>query len=397
MRLLLFSLSLLILFTQSTPSQAVTWSNAPLACVPDRATKWIGTGEKEPCHCPPQTFCPRISVTPRDLTYIVSGDFARNLDSAPIVPFYMTIRGTEAPNVSPSDAFALSNNELLLALKGPILAKSPEPLRKFAELFIDYHGSWNTPPGVERGGGWDTWGGAFMSMTATVQLNNSVTIAEALANSKMPPGLMKNCCDTGFCPPNTIATTKNVEVAYSVKDPKTGVISQEIKNVPSLVCENNRQTSWLREGCVLEGSEVTLADGSVKKVEELRIGDEVKTRKGQTRIKAINRFTQFKEEVYSINGGRPLMTIEHPLLTTTGWKAIDPSITTVKSGMGVVGKLVVGDTLVTADGTVKVTSITKHPISAETNAYNLSIEDEDSGFVANGYIVKGFHKVQIQY
>jgi hypothetical protein len=156
-------------------------------------------------------------------------------------------------------------------------------------------------------------------------------------------------------------------------------------------------TTYPREGCILSGTPITLADGTTKPIEALNLNDEVKGYLGPVKIIALNKFTQREDFMYSINGGEAFFTVEHPILTPKGWKSIDSTITSVKSDIKIIGTLKVGDTVLTADRKeVVVKSIDKHKISKGVDAYNISTEG-DGSFVANGYIMKGFKNVQMHY
>jgi len=156
-------------------------------------------------------------------------------------------------------------------------------------------------------------------------------------------------------------------------------------------------TTYPREGCILSGTPITLADGTTKPVEKLTLNDMVKGNEGAAKIIALNKFTQRQDHMYGINGGEVFFTVEHPILTPKGWKSIDSTITSVKSGIKIIGTLKVGDTVLMDGGKeIVVKSIDKKVIEDGVDAYNVSTE-RDGSFIANGFIMKGFKKVQMHY
>lgn len=151
-----------------------------------------------------------------------------------------------------------------------------------------------------------------------------------------------------------------------------------------------------RLGCLLEGTDITLEDGSVIDIETLSVGDQIMGDMGPVTVKAINRFTQEHDTVYGINGGKAFFTEEHPILTTKGWRSVRPAATSIKSDI-TVGALMVGDVILTRDGKhITVESIDKHPIKDGATVYNIKVTG-DGTFSANGILVKGFDQVEIQY
>jgi len=72
------------------PAMAAQWSSAPKFCLPTSAVRWNTEAEREPCHCPPQSSCPKpINVSYGDITFYVTQDH----DS-------YTISGSDVPALS---------------------------------------------------------------------------------------------------------------------------------------------------------------------------------------------------------------------------------------------------------------------------------------------------------
>lgn len=155
--------------------------------------------------------------------------------------------------------------------------------------------------------------------------------------------------------------------------------------------------SYPREGCLMAGTQITMADGTKKNIEDLTLDDVVKGNHGPAKIIALSKFTQQEDYVYSINKGKAFFTIEHPVLTPKGWKSVDGNVTSIKSDAIFIGSLAVGDTILMEGGKeMKVESIDKQTMTGGVSAYNLSVQG-DGSFIANGLIMKSFKKMQMHY
>lgn len=152
------------------------------------------------------------------------------------------------------------------------------------------------------------------------------------------------------------------------------------------------------ESCLSADTKVTLADGSQKLVTELKLGDLVKGSSGDHKITASNIYQSALRVMYGINGGNALLTGDHPIKTTEGWKVINTEAAALyasKKGFAA-HPLKVGDTLVTDKGEVKVTAIKRFPKVDPISTYNIRV-DGNAGFFANGIEVKGFDKMEMHY
>ncbi|MEE8393449.1 MAG: Hint domain-containing homing endonuclease, partial [Rhodospirillales bacterium] len=78
--------------------------------------------------------------------------------------------------------------------------------------------------------------------------------------------------------------------------------------------------------CFAAGTSIMMADGSMKNIEDIQVGELVIGQHG-----VVNQVTGLETPrlanrmLYSFNGGRPFITPEHPIMTGDGWKAVDPS------------------------------------------------------------------------
>ena len=423
-----FLISLLAFYATAGEAQAVTWGNAPLACLPGRAVIWNNGSVPELCHCPPQSMCPTesaSSVTAANVSFNVNVSVQIHDDGTGDIPANFILSGTDVANYynSAGPATFHFTNYPTLSFTTPGFPQSNSPYTPFdpTQIFVMADNvSYSCPTGY-----WvldsnysnphlslssQTWGAipdyltplvrqyltdnninwnigvwpnadSFCSLyLKIIQYAVTVTVSDSLAAqitnaTQVPPALVNSCC-----PQQNFTCPQGASV--------------QIGKSNSASCQETVNTARL--GCLLEGTPVLAADGKNRKVEDIKLGDHLKGEHGEVSVIAINKFTQSADEMYSFNGGKAFITSEHPILTTRGWKSIAPQFTTVKSGIGPVGKLSVGDEIVTRTGTLKITSIEKHAIKAPATAYNLSVQGGD-GFIANDVVVKGFSQVEIHY
>jgi hypothetical protein len=144
--------------------------------------------------------------------------------------------------------------------------------------------------------------------------------------------------------------------------------------------------------CLRSDSLVEFADGTRKPVSEIVLGDQLKGPDGDAKVVAIN---QLQDQVlfYRINNLQFAITGDHPIRTTEGWKSVDDIR---KFPETIVGRLEVGDTLITQQGEVKVTSIEVEPPKQGVRSINIRTEDGRSFFV-DGVEVKPFKDIQFTY
>jgi len=146
--------------------------------------------------------------------------------------------------------------------------------------------------------------------------------------------------------------------------------------------------------CFVKGSLVTMADGSLKVIEDVVIGDVLK---GYNTDNLVVKFDHQmldngsrKPNLYGINGMGKLMTSEHPVLTTNGWKSIEPSETQRLEPQIfdiITGKLEVGDKIICQDDSyLLVESIEKYENEPQQEVYNFKLNG-DHTYIVNGLIV----------
>ena len=142
--------------------------------------------------------------------------------------------------------------------------------------------------------------------------------------------------------------------------------------------------------CFVAGTKVTMADGSLKNIEDVNIGEKVRGRNG-----VINTVMEYERPIvgsrstYIING-KIEFTGDHPFLTKEGkWKVADvwlyykfPRGSDINPT-----KLKVGDILVTKNGEEEVISLEElRTRPSEEVIYDLKL-DGDNTYIANGFVV----------
>ena len=100
--------------------------------------------------------------------------------------------------------------------------------------------------------------------------------------------------------------------------------------------------------CFTPDTRVVMADGRLKAIEVIRIGDVVLGQDGAHNVvTGVERVTLGGRLLYGFDGGPLFVTAEHPFMTDAGWKSIDPSATAAENGALNVAKLEAGDGLIT--------------------------------------------------
>jgi hypothetical protein len=75
----------------------------------------------------------------------------------------------------------------------------------------------------------------------------------------------------------------------------------------------------IQYGCVLEGAEVLMADGSKRRIEDVKIGDQVASRKGPLRVNSTTVGWDFDfVELAHDARGKVTVTLDHPVVTQRG-------------------------------------------------------------------------------
>ena len=80
--------------------------------------------------------------------------------------------------------------------------------------------------------------------------------------------------------------------------------------------------------CFVANTKVRMADGSLRAIDTIKVGDQVLGRDGRVNtVMEIERVPLGRRKLYAFNGGRPFVTEEHPFMTRHGWRSIEPDST----------------------------------------------------------------------
>jgi len=181
-------------------------------------------------------------------------------------------------------------------------------------------------------------------------------------------------------------------LSVTTKAPKTiTAVSTTDKDVVKTT--ENRITPRLQPPCCcfIAGTQITMADGTTKNVEDVELGEYLLGQDG-----AHNKVIKFLRptlgntgaSLMAFNGGKPFMTSDHPIFVRgSGWKSFDPEMTLSKYKMPV-EKYQVGDVVETPDGVgFVIESIEEHADeNQEQIIYNFEL-DGNHTYVADGLIV----------
>ncbi len=155
-------------------------------------------------------------------------------------------------------------------------------------------------------------------------------------------------------------------------------------------------TSGYYAHCFIADTQVTMADGSKKNIQDVKIGDVLKGETTNNTVLGYHQPTLDDGKLYGFNGGEAFVTAEHPFMTTEGWKSINPEKTRREHIGLLVNKLELGDVLVTEKGLVTVKSIESKDAPSTTKLYNF-ILDGDHTYYADGYLVHNKEICNQQY
>jgi hypothetical protein len=135
-------------------------------------------------------------------------------------------------------------------------------------------------------------------------------------------------------------------------------------------------------GCFIAGTVVLMADGAVKAIEDVAVGDMVRGADGAAnRVETLYRPLLGDQPLYAVNGSAAFVTDDHPFMTSAGWKAINP-VAAERTNPGlVVGALAAGDVVITETGEERIASIDAHRAPADTPLFNFTVSGNRTFFV----------------
>jgi hypothetical protein len=144
--------------------------------------------------------------------------------------------------------------------------------------------------------------------------------------------------------------------------------------------------------CFVAGTKISMADGTLKNIEDVVVGDEVKGHNGINEVIKLDPVLLGDRKLYTFNDSEHyFFTSEHPFMTEQGWKSVKPEKTKERDGIELYeqleGALEVGDKLVTGDGLIEITDIkSKEMNDPNIPLYNFNISN-DKSYIADNYVV----------
>ena len=103
---------------------------------------------------------------------------------------------------------------------------------------------------------------------------------------------------------------------------------------------------YCQQSCFIGETRIAMVDGTSKAIDQVEIGDAVFGEHGTINlVREIERPLLGRRLLYSLNESEFFVTAEHPFMTESGWKSIDPAATAIENAALNVDRLKVGDRL----------------------------------------------------
>lgn len=158
-------------------------------------------------------------------------------------------------------------------------------------------------------------------------------------------------------------------------------ITDYIEKADGDYCVRNSGTT-----CFIEWTKVTMADGSQKDIEDVKIWEKVLwSNKTINTVLWYDRPLLWNRHLWSINGSEYFVSDEHPFMTIKGWKSFNPAMTKLEIDLNTT-ELKVWDVLITDNGLEEIKTVGYINEDYNTPLYNL-ILDGDHTYYANSYLV----------
>lgn len=169
-----------------------------------------------------------------------------------------------------------------------------------------------------------------------------------------------------------------------------------MKSIPDCHIHNVSYGSWETAsntgGCVTGDTMIRLGNGREIPISKIHPGMKILSDKRRISVTSdeqiVNRHIT---RLYGINKIPPFMSWEHAVMTTDGWKSLDPETTNKINSFYQATLLREGDMVVTSDGIKKVDTITRKYADADKNeyfvGYDLHFREGYHSYFANGILV----------
>jgi len=139
--------------------------------------------------------------------------------------------------------------------------------------------------------------------------------------------------------------------------------------------------------CVVPGTPILMADGSIRSIEDIGVGDFVAGLNGTANeVYGILVGTVGTRRLFSLNDLPHFITPEHPVLTQEGWKSFAPLQSEEILEIVPVSLLRVGDSILSTNGEVTLDQVTTVSAPYEMEVLTLQVRG-DRTFNAHGLVV----------
>ena len=151
----------------------------------------------------------------------------------------------------------------------------------------------------------------------------------------------------------------------------------------------DKKTEHSGGGCVTGETLITMKDGKEVPIINLTAGMEVRSASGVSVLSDEFIVNKRLKTLYGINDMKPFMSLEHAVMTTQGWKSLDPVTSNRINPHYNVTILREGDEVMTQNGIQKVDKITiKQALPGQNfTGYDLHFADGEKSYYANGLLV----------
>ena len=144
-------------------------------------------------------------------------------------------------------------------------------------------------------------------------------------------------------------------------------------------------------GCFIAGTQVLMADGSSKNIENVQVDESVKGNISNNTVLELVPAILGGSLLYGFNGDDVFFTPSHPFLTTEGWKSISPTATISEGVEGFettssIGQLEINDVISGSSSNVTINSIVSASANSRLSLYNFNV-DGDNTYYADNYVV----------
>tara|TARA_Y100000034_G_scaffold122723_1_gene168534 strand:- start:54 stop:1103 length:1050 start_codon:yes stop_codon:yes gene_type:complete len=143
--------------------------------------------------------------------------------------------------------------------------------------------------------------------------------------------------------------------------------------------------------CFIAGTKVLMDDGRLLDIEDIKVGDFVQGHLQINKVIKLDKVLLGNRELYSFNGDKPFVTAEHPFMSPSGWKSINPEMTFAENisefkDENDISNLVINDLIITSNGEKQISKLSSISDEYKLRLYNLRLNGDHTYF-ANDYLV----------